>query len=260
MLKTLSSSFAKIFAPRKSKSQNGQTPPKKGAKPGNRVAIFIDGSNLYHALDENCGRMDLDFTAFIKKLCGNRELFRAYYYNILQDSDRRGHAYQEQQKFLNTLYQIPYLEVRLGTSKFRGDVLVEKGVDIMMATDILQYAWRDLYDVVILVSGDGDFAYAIQAVKNFGKHVEIAAFRSNLSHELAQNADYVFNFDRNYFYELWVGGHRRRYRDQDRQPSREEVGHAGWRQRRYRNPQQRNGDDPGSGPNRPAPNPHSSSC
>ena len=133
-----------------------------------RVAIFMDGSNLYHALEENCGRMDLEFQGFINTLTAGRYLHRAYYYNILQDPERRGHAFQEQGKFLATLHNTPYLEVRLGTSKYRGDMLVEKGIDIMIATDILLFAWRDLYDSAILVSGDGDFAYALQAVKNFG--------------------------------------------------------------------------------------------
>ena len=169
-----------------------------------RVAVFIDGSNLYHALMENCGRMDLDFSAFISNLCGQSQLFRAYYYNILQDSDRRGHAFQEQQKFLSTLYSTNQLEVRLGTSKYRGDVMVEKGVDIMMATDILQYAWKDLYDIALLVTGDGDFAYAVQTVKDFGKHVAVAAFKSNLSMQLSQVADVVQHLDKPYFENLWV--------------------------------------------------------
>ncbi len=180
-----------------------------------RVAIFIDGSNLYHALDENCGRMDLDFGAFVAKLTGARQLFRAYYYNILQDSDRKGHAFQEQQKFLATLYGTPYFEVRLGTSKYRGEVLVEKGVDIMMATDLLQYGWTDKYDVGILVSGDGDFAYAIQTVKNFGKHVEVASFPGNLSYELSQTADVLNILDRGFFDDLWASGRGQRDRDED---------------------------------------------
>ena len=168
-----------------------------------RVAAFIDGSNLYHSLEENCGRMDLDFGSFINKICVNRKLFRAYYYNIIQAPDRKGSAYKEQQKFFATLYNTPYLEVRLGTSKYRGDTLVEKGVDIMLATDILQYAWQDLYDIAVLISGDGDFAYALQAVKNIGKHVEIMAFPSNLSYELTQCADIVNVLDRGYFDKLW---------------------------------------------------------
>jgi uncharacterized LabA/DUF88 family protein len=168
-----------------------------------RIAVFIDGSNLYHSLEENCKRFDVDFAAFANKLCDGRQLFRTYYYNILRDPDRNPQAYQDQQKFFSALYNTPYLEVRLGTSKMRGDVAVEKGVDIMLATDLLRLAWDDLYDVAILVSGDGDFSYAVQTVKNMGKHVEIAAFPSNLSWDLAQAAD-----DRNfltpeYFSDLW---------------------------------------------------------
>jgi uncharacterized LabA/DUF88 family protein len=168
-----------------------------------RVTVFIDGSNLYHSLEENCGRYDLDFGAFARKLCADRSLFRVYYYNVLRDADRNPQAYQDQQKFLSALYNTPYLEVRLGASKMRGDVVVEKGVDIMLATDLLHYGWEDLYDVAIVVSGDGDFAYAVQAVKNMGKHVEIAAFQSNLSWELTQVADERQFFTPEYFSDLW---------------------------------------------------------
>ena len=181
------------------------------------VAVFIDGSNLYHSLEENCGRADLDFGAFARKLVDGRELFRVYYYNILQDVEKKGQAYQDQQKFLASLYNVPYLEVRLGTSKFRGDVMVEKGVDIMMATDLLQFAWQGVYDTAVLVTGDGDFTYAVQAVKNFGKFVEIAAFPANLSWDLAQVADDRHCLDREFFNDLWVtnrgpSAKRRRFR------------------------------------------------
>ena len=116
---------------------------------------------------------------------------------------RNPQAYQDQQKFLSALYNNPYLEIRLGTSKPRGDTAVEKGVDIMLATDMLRFAWNDLYDVAVLVSGDGDFAYAVQAVKDMGKYVEVAAFTSNLSWDLAQTADNREFFTPDYFTELW---------------------------------------------------------
>ncbi len=181
-----------------------------------RVTIFIDGSNLYHSLEENCGRYDLDFGAFARKLCDGRSLFRIYYYNVLRDADRNPQAFQDQQKFLSALYNTPYLEVRLGVSKMRGEVAVEKGVDIMLATDLLHYGWEDLYDVAIVVSGDGDFAYAVQAVKNMGKHVEIAAFQSNLSWELTQVADERQFFTPEYFSDLWS---RRRGRSPNNEPT-----------------------------------------
>jgi uncharacterized LabA/DUF88 family protein len=168
-----------------------------------RVAIFIDGSNLYHSLEENCHRYDVDFGAFSAKLAGGRPHLRTYYYNVLRDPDRNPQAYQDQQKFLTALHSTPYLEVRLGASKLRGDVPVEKGVDIMIATDFLKMAWNDLYDTAILVSGDGDFSYAVQAVKDLGKHVVVAAFSANLSKELGQVADSKEYFTPDYFSDIW---------------------------------------------------------
>ena len=118
----------------------------------------------------------------------------------------------------------------MGISKYRGDVLVEKGVDIMMATDLLQFAWRDLYDVGVMISGDADFAYAVQAVKNLGKHVEVMAFPSNLSYELSQTADVLHILDSGFFDDLWSADksdgppkRRRRRRATTRAPKAVEV-------------------------------------
>ena len=99
-----------------------------------RVAIFIDGSNLYHALRSNFGRYDLNFTEFTRKLCGPRRLFRTYYYNVLQDPSQYPDSYREQQEFLDVLRKTPYLEVRLGSTKLAsGGVTVERGVDVMLS-------------------------------------------------------------------------------------------------------------------------------
>ena len=154
-----------------------------------RIAIFIDGSNLYHALEESCSRTDLDFAAFIQWIAGERPLFRTYYYNIIQDEKRRPTEYAQQQRFLQALHLIPYVETRFGTTRVRGDQIVEKGVDIMLATDLLYYAWQDYYDMAVLVSGDGDFAYAIQTLKNLGKYVQVVTFESNQSPDLWEKAD-----------------------------------------------------------------------
>ncbi len=175
---------------------------------GKRVAIFIDGSNLYHSLQENCGRFDVDFSALGRRLTDGRDLLRIYYYNVLRDAERDPQAYQDQQKFLIALHNTSYIETRLGTSKMRGQVAVEKGVDIMVATDLLRFAWEDLYDVAVLVSGDGDFAYAVETVKNMGKHVEVAAFTQNLSQELAAAADDRHFFTPDYFADIWSRGRR----------------------------------------------------
>ena len=177
-----------------------------------RVAIFIDGSNLYHALRSNFGRYDLNFAEFTKKLCGPRRMFRTYYYNVLQDPTQRAEGHREQQEFLNTLRETPYLEVRLGGTKLaQGGVPVEKGIDVMLVTDLLHFAWNDLYDIAVLVSGDSDFAYALQAIKNMGKHVEVAYFESNVSKDLLAVADDKHLLSREFFRDLWARkGPRRR--------------------------------------------------
>jgi uncharacterized LabA/DUF88 family protein len=178
----------------------------------NRVAIFIDGSNLYHALRDNCSRVDLNFTDFTSKLCAGRPLFRTYYYNVLQDPNQRPEGFREQQEFLDVLKKTPYLEVRLGGMKLSQGVPVEKGIDIMLATDLLHFAWNNLYEVAILVSGDGDFAYALQAAKNMGKHVEVAYFESNISKSMLDVADNRHLLNQEFFKGLWRAGIKHRPR------------------------------------------------
>lgn len=182
-----------------------------------RVAIFIDGSNLYHALRANFRRYDLNFAEFTNKLRGERRLFRTYYYNVLQDPSQRAEGSREQQEFLSALRETPYLEVRLGGTKLSQGIPVEKGIDVMLVTDLLDFAWNGLYDVAVLVSGDSDFAYALQAVKNMGKHVEVAYFESNVSRDLLDVADDRHLLDRNFFKGTWA--HSRPPRRKGKKPT-----------------------------------------
>jgi uncharacterized LabA/DUF88 family protein len=170
-----------------------------------RVAIFIDGSNLYHALKSSFGRHDLYFTGFIAKLCGSRPLFRTYYYNVQQDQAKWPETHKEQQEFIEVLNKTAYLEVRLGKTKVAQGIPIEKGIDVMLATDLLYFAWNDSYDVAVLVSGDSDFGYALQAVKNMGKHVEVAYFENGISKDLLDIVDNRHLLDRSFFAGLWAG-------------------------------------------------------
>ncbi|MFP6593779.1 MAG: NYN domain-containing protein [Dehalococcoidia bacterium] len=174
-----------------------------------RIMVFIDGSNLYHVLGEVCGRHDLNFGKFAEKVSAGRRLIRTYYYNIRQDSERDPNVATEQGKFLQTMYDTPYLEVRMGVSKRHGETMVEKGVDVYMATDLVAFAFMDLYDTAIVVSGDGDFFPAIQTAKNHGKHIEVAAFDNNLSSEAGNVADIVIKLNKTYFTGLWSDRRRR---------------------------------------------------
>jgi len=121
---------------------------------------------------------------------------RTYYYNAPRKQEDGTEQYKAQQRFLDSLHQTPYLEVKLGRLEKRDKsfecqhcnrhceitTYVEKGVDIALATDMLKFATDNIYDTAILVTGDGDFAMAVYAVKDLGKNVENAYVGASSKH------------------------------------------------------------------------------
>ena len=72
-----------------------------------RVAVFIDGSNLYHCLKGAFGHARIHFERLIAKLCGGRHLIRTYYYNAPLNSADDPAGYRAQQMFFDRLRTIP---------------------------------------------------------------------------------------------------------------------------------------------------------
>jgi hypothetical protein len=64
-------------------------------------------------------------------------------------------------------------------------------LDVEIAVDMLSLAGR--YDTAVLVSGDEDFVYAVNAVAYKGCRVEIAGFRSNTAPKLIDVSDYFID-------------------------------------------------------------------
>ena len=64
-------------------------------------------------------------------------------------------------------------------------------LDVEIAVDMLSLAGR--YDTAVLVSGDEDFVYAVNAVAYKGCRVEVAGFRSNTAPKLIDVADYFID-------------------------------------------------------------------
>lgn len=166
-----------------------------------RAAVFIDGSNFYHAARQSLGRTDIDIGRFAQWLVGTRQHLRTYYYNCRLPPDAPQEQRDQEERFYAALARAPYLEVRLGRHSFKefrcpecgqtSKRYVEKGVDMRIGVDMLSLASRDVIDVAVLVSGDGDLAEAIVAVKELGKHVELCALPAGRSWELVKAADLV---------------------------------------------------------------------
>lgn len=172
-----------------------------------RVMVFIDGSNLYHSLKHHFKRTDLDLGKFCDKLLDKRRLIRIYYYNARVGLKEEPERYREQQKFFNSVMAIPYCELRLGRlvyTNWPSGPPYEKGVDILLATDMITHSFKNNYDVAILVAGDNDFVGAIQAVKDNGKHMEVALFgRERTSVDLRKVADRIVNVDKRLLGKCW---------------------------------------------------------
>ena len=171
-----------------------------------RVNVYIDGSNLYHSLSSRIGRTDLDFLAFARKLAGERRFQRAYYYSAPIDQFRQPELYRSQQRFFHKLRRTDYLELKLGTMVYRDwpeSPPYEKGVDIKIATDMLVHASRGAFNAAILVSADTDFFDALQAVKDFGRHAEVALFNPTGSRVLREVADRVLLVDEAFLADCW---------------------------------------------------------
>jgi len=170
----------------------------------------VDGSNLYHSLKFFFRRTDIDIGKFCHRLLGRRKLIRIYYYNALVGQKEEPERYKDQQKFLTTIESLPYFELKMGRlvyNNWPGTPPYEKGVDIMLATDMLTHAYSDNYDTALLVAGDSDYVYALQAVKNAGKHVEVALFgRENTSVPMRRVADKVLQIDGRLLRGVWKQG------------------------------------------------------
>ena len=186
-----------------------------------RIMIFIDGSNFYHGLKaeldikEDSKVPAIDFQKFASLLCGNRKLEKIYYYNVpLSQNDKDKESYKAQQRFFDSLKFVPDLiftkgrlekrNIRIehkGIAKFFGketiSFYVEKGVDVNIAVDILKLAFANKYDIAILVSGDGDFASVVEAVKELGKKVECAYVSKRKCYHLKQVATRFISLDQN---------------------------------------------------------------
>ena len=173
-----------------------------------RTMIFIDGSNLYHSLKGFFGRADIDMGKFCQKLLSRRQLVRIYYYNARVGRKEEPERYKDQQAFFNSVNAVPYTELRLGRLVYTGNwpntPPYEKGVDVQLATDMITHSYKNNYDVAILVAGDNDYVGAIQAVKDNGKHIEVALFgKERTSMQLRIVSDKVITLNTRSLQRCW---------------------------------------------------------
>lgn len=143
-----------------------------------RVAIFIDGSNLFYAALQL--GIEIDYTKLLCRLTNGSRLLRAFFYTGVDRTN------EKQQGFLLWMRRNGYRVISKDLVQLP-DGSKKANLDVEIAVDLM--ALVGAYDTAVLVSGDGDLAYAVNAVSYRGARIEVVSLRSMTSDSLINVAD-----------------------------------------------------------------------
>jgi uncharacterized protein (TIGR00288 family) len=146
-----------------------------------KAAVFIDGGNWYFKLKEILAltkkkpRVNFDIQGFCAQLIGSDELASIHYYigklKRKHGNEKSEAMYAKQQKLIGHLQ---HQSVQIGFGhliSYPDGIHHEKGVDVLIAVEMIRFALEDAYDVAYLVSSDNDLVPAVQEVQRIGKKV-----------------------------------------------------------------------------------------
>jgi uncharacterized LabA/DUF88 family protein len=165
-----------------------------------RVGIFIDVQNLYHSA-KNLYRGRVNYGEMMKHLIAGRQLIRAMAYVVKSEGiietehelAKNVSGLSAEASFFEALENAG-LELRLKDIQVWADGTKKADWDVGMAVDAIRMA--EFLDVVILVTGDGDFIPLVDYLKwGSGRVVEVAAFRRSASGKLQEAADKFINIE-----------------------------------------------------------------
>lgn len=149
-----------------------------------RVGVFIDTQNLYHSA-KNLYKRKVNFGSILKDAVAGRKLVRAVAYVISTEN-------QDEKAFFGALSKLGIetktkdLQIFAGGAK-KADWDVGLAVDAIMMSPKL--------DVVIIVSGDGDFIPLVTYLQNNGVQVEVTTFGRSASAKLKEVTDDFLDLD-----------------------------------------------------------------
>lgn len=150
-----------------------------------RIGIFVDVQNLFYSA-RALFNGKINFKKLIEYIVGGRELTRAIAYIVQKpDSDQSG--------FVEALKNMGY-EIKSKELRIRLDGTAKGDWDMGIAIDALAIASK--LDVVVLVSGDGDFVPLVEMLKAQGCKVEVVSFEKSSAAELISAATEYIAIDK----------------------------------------------------------------
>src|SRR3989344_2514763 len=151
-----------------------------------RVGIFIDIQNLYHSAKNLYGGR-VNYNELVKQLVADRRPVRILAYVVKSDPETG------EESFFDALEKAG-IELRSKEIQVFSSGVKKADWDVGIAVDAIRMA--DMLDVIILVSGDGDFLPLVNYLQwGLGKGVEVAAFGRTSSSRLRESADRFLDLD-----------------------------------------------------------------
>jgi uncharacterized LabA/DUF88 family protein len=152
--------------------------------PDQRVGIFVDVQNLYYSA-RNIYNCRINFNEVLKESLGNRRLIRAIAYVIKADMP-------EEHNFFEALEKAGFEVKTKDLQTFAGGA--QKGDwDVGIAMDIIKT--MNKLDVIVLASGDGDFAPLLEYLQMTGQLTETVAFGKSTSSKIKELTDNFIDLD-----------------------------------------------------------------
>ena len=159
-----------------------------------RLALFIDGSNLY-ATSKALG-FDIDYKLLRQEFMRRGKLLRAFYYTALLENEE----YSPIRPLVDWLHYNGFSMVTKPAKEFtdaQGRRKVKGNMDIELTVDAMELAPR--VDHIVLFSGDGDFRPLVESLQRQGVRVSVVStIRSQppmIADELRRQADNFIELD-----------------------------------------------------------------
>lgn len=149
-----------------------------------KLAVFIDGNNLFHAA-RSLG-IEIDYAKLLSAFCKYGPMVRAFFYTGVDENASK------QQGFLLWMKRNGYKVVQKELKVFP-DGTKRANLDVEIVVDMINSS--KFVDTIVLVSGDEDFAYALDNIAKSGKQVMLAGFRVNTSPILMDVTDYFLDLE-----------------------------------------------------------------
>ncbi|MFA5386077.1 MAG: NYN domain-containing protein [Candidatus Paceibacterota bacterium] len=160
-----------------------------------RVGIFIDVQNLYHSA-KHLYSSRVNYKELLRFLLAGRNPIRIIGYVVKSEGiggDNRPDASKSEKLFFDALEKAG-VELRSKDLQIYPGGLKKADWDVGLAVDAIRMA--SALDVVILVTGDGDFVPLVEYLKwGLGRQVEIAGFSRSASAKLKDSADLFLNIE-----------------------------------------------------------------